>query len=258
MEDWLEIAEKLPLGKRIYVDCTCGRGKTLVINHRNEGYSTFCFRCDRKDWHYKGLLSIAQIEAMKVLNEQAKTYVSKIELPKDFTTDIPIEGRLWLYKASITESLIKKYKIGYSEELRRVILPLYRYNKLIWFIGRAVHIGQEPKYIAPSESRDAVMFQSGKLGSNVVVTEDILSAIRVGELVSAVSLLGTKMTIEQLDVLSNHKVFLWMDNDSAGWNATKKIERELSMVTDVVRIHTDHDPKQYTRNEMRDILKEAL
>lgn len=253
-KDWLELAKSLKLGGHQYVDCSCGSGRTLVVNHRNDGYSTFCFRCDRKEWEPKGRLSIAEIQAMNKLNKEAKEFTSKIELPKDFTTEIPIEGRLWLYRASITESLIKKYNIGYSEGLKRVIVPVYRYNKLIWFIGRAVHKLQEPKYIAPSESRDRILFHSGVAKKIVVVTEDILSAIVVGKVTPAISLLGTKLSIEQLNVLMQYEIILWLDSDLAGRNANKKIARELAMVTDVHTVVTQEDPKMLTKQKIREVL----
>lgn len=256
--EWLEVAKALKLGDRVYEDCACGKGRTLAINHRNKGYSTFCFRCDRKDWHPKGRLSIAEITAMKALNEEAKSFKSKIELPEDFSLDIPVEGRLWLYRASITESLIKQYRIGYSEKLQRVIVPVYRYNKLIWFIGRAVHKGQEPKYIAPSESKDKVLFYSGRVKDRVVVTEDILSAIRIGQVSPAASVLGTKLSMEQLTQLIDVDVTLWLDGDIAGRKASKSMEKDLSMVTSVRSVVTDRDPKMLTNKEIKDVLCELI
>lgn len=255
--EWLEIAKGLKLGGNTYIECTCGSGRTLVVNHRNNGYSTFCFRCDRKEWQPKGIMTIAEITAMNKLNKEASSFKSKIVLPEDFSTEIPIEGRLWLYRASITGSLIKKYNIGYSEKLKRVILPVYRYNKLIWFIGRAVHKGQKPKYLAPSENRDRVLFHSGSPQRNtwVIVTEDILSCIRVGQVIDAVSLLGTKLSIEQTYQLMNFKVILWLDNDKAGCDATKKMEKELAMVTDVHKVVTEKDPKMLTNKEIHNTLR---
>jgi hypothetical protein len=255
---WLDDAKELKLGGNAYVDCNCGAGRTLVINHRNNGYSAFCFRCDGKGWEEKGRMSIAEITAMNKLNEEARSFTSKIVLPKDFSADIPIAGRLWLYRASITESLIKKYNIGYSEELKRVIVPVYRYNKLVWFIGRAVFKGQEPKYLAPSENRDRILFQSGKLNKTIVVTEDILSAIRVGQLIGSVSLLGTKLSIEQLTVLMDYKVILWLDSDAAGRHAATKMAKELGMVTDVYDVCTKTDPKMLSKQEIHDVLKEYV
>lgn len=250
MEKWLETAKSLKLGGHTYADCSCGNGKTLVINHRSKGYSTYCFRCDRQDWEPKGKLSIAEITAMNKLNEEAKRFKSKIELPRDFTTSIPLEGRLWLYRASITESLIKKYNIGYSEELKRVIVPVYRYNKLVWFIARAVHPLQKPKYIAPSESKDNILFYSGPCQDVVVVTEDILSAIRVGQVSTTISLLGTKLSSEQLAVLMDYTVVLWLDGDKAGRDAAKKLKRELGMVTTVYDVVTKRDPKLLSNYEI--------
>lgn len=263
--DWIEIAKGLPVGGRVYIDCTCGGGRTLAVNNNGVTFSTFCFRCPRNDWTKKGKLSIQEIEEWKKLNAEARSFTSKVRMPRNCVDEIPLEGRLWLYKASITDSDIRKYKICYDTVLKRVVLPVYNGDKLSWFVARAIFPKQEPKYIAPSVPNPSALFLAGhdnkvtQHGKRVViVTEDIISAIRVGEFFTCASILGTSASIEQLNTLKGYVVVLWLDGDDAGHKGTKMIGSELSLVTTVGNIYTDKDPKEYTRSQICEIVNDCL
>ena len=95
--NWLTIAENLPLGHKTRSNCECGDGKTLLINHTIKGYSCFCFRCSEQQFVAKGKQTLADLEKLKKLNEEAENIQLKMELPSDYTQEIPLVGRLWLY-----------------------------------------------------------------------------------------------------------------------------------------------------------------
>ncbi|QDP66056.1 MAG: hypothetical protein Unbinned4336contig1000_21 [Prokaryotic dsDNA virus sp.] len=257
---WVEIASNLPVGGKTQTECpeNCGSGEKLSVTHDVKEYWCNCFRCGYTDNYDKGTLSLAQLKEIKELNERAKNANLKVELPKDVTDDIPREGRLWLYRASISPSTIKKYRIQYSEEHRRVILPVFDSSgKLIWYQARAVHPEQEPKYIQPSADRSEIMFaaRSRKTSSRAIIVEDILSAIRVGASADAFSLLGTKITTAQASRLMKYdRVTTWLDSDRAGRNGAYKIGKELGLVTEVDNIVTDQDPKMLTNKQIKEIL----
>lgn len=256
--EWLKIAKKLPLAQKTRVNCECGSGKTKVINHNQQGYSYFCFRCDDKDFVGKGKQTLEELAELKRLNEEAANTVYKIELPPDFTKDIPLIGRLWLYQAGVTESLWKQYGFGWSEKMQRVVMPVYKGDKLVWFQARAVHAGQKPKYINPTGDRSNLIYWTGDTTdkSEIVVVEDILSAIRVGNTKTACSLLGTKITTRQAGLLGDYaRVTTWLDNDEAGIKGAYTVRRLVGMVTEVRNIRTDSDPKTYTNSEISEILK---
>jgi len=257
--EWLTLAENLPTGQKLRKDCECGDGKTLVINHTVKGYSRFCFRCDIDDFVGKGKQSLAELARIRELNEAAKSIKLTLELPHDFTREIPIHGRLWLYSGGITESVWREYGIGYSESIDRVVLPVYdTSNNLVWFQCRALHKGQKPKYIQPARSRDNELFQVGYSKTNlqrVVVVEDILSAIRVGKHIPTVSLLGTKITTGQAARLSEYeKVTTWLDSDRAGRRGAYTIRKTIGLVTEINNIVTIKDPKKLTDQQIREIL----
>lgn len=250
--DWITTAKQLPVGHKTRTDCECGSGKTVIVNHLPKLYTARCFRCDFNEYEYKGKLSLEELARIKALNELALNSNFELDLPPDFTTEIPLEGRLWLYSGGLSPSIWNELGFGYSKSWERVIMPVYEQGELVWFQARAILPEQKPKYIQPSHDRSSIMFKMLK-GSKerVVVVEDILSAIRVGKHTNAVSLLGTKITTEQASYLSNFdKVTLWLDNDRAGKRGAFAIKKALSLVTEVDSIVTDEDPKKLTDEQI--------
>ena len=262
MQTWIEIAEQLPTGHKTRGNCPteCGSGGTLIINHNTKGYSAHCFRCDFNSFEGKGKQSLAELARIRELNEQASEVKLTLELPDDYTTDIPLHGRLWLYKGGLTESVWKQHHIGYSASLDRVILPVYNTSgSLIWYQCRALLEGQKPKYIQPARDRSTIMFHVGCSGENlqrVVIVEDILSAIRVGKHLPTVSLLGTKITTSQATTLADYgRVTTWLDPDKAGRAGAYAIRKTLGLITEVENIVTDKDPKELSDQQIKETLR---
>ncbi len=265
--NWLEIAKQLPLGHKTRTDCPkCGEGtntNAMMVSHSLKSYNGFCFACDHKPFEMKGKQTLEELKELKRINNESlqRTDAKRIELPDDFTRDIPLEGRLWLYSNGITNRLSRQYNIGYSERLRRVVLPVYdSKGTLIWFQCRALLTGQKPKYLQPSGDKSSMVFQSKQTSttpttSEVVIVEDIMSAIRVGEVYNTVSLLGTKADTAQINFLSKFdKVITWLDSDKAGKRGSAAIRQSLSILTETRDIRTRSDPKQYSRNQIEEIL----
>jgi DNA primase len=258
---WIQIAKDLPINSSTQTECPtgCGSGEKLSVNHSNKDYWCFCYRCGFTETVHKGKQTLADIQKIQKLNEAAETPIP-LELPNDFTTEIPLAGRLWLYKAGITEQCWRKNNIGYSEVLQRVVLPVYNQDgELVWLQCRAIHSQQKPKYLQPSRDRSTVIFSvSPDRDDNerVVVVEDILSAIRVGKHIRAISLLGTKITTAQAAMLGHYKrVTTWLDSDEAGRRGAYKIRRTLGLITEVDNIVTKLDPKALSDKEILEELR---
>lgn len=259
---WITTAKELPLNGKVQIECpeNCGSGEKLSVNHSVKSYWCNCYRCGFADSEYKGAQTLQELKRIQELNQAAEEMMLSLELPYDYTTDIPEHGRLWLFKAGISEQLYTKHNIGYSKSLDRVILPVYNtQGSLEWYQCRALHQGQSPKYLQPARCRDKVMFRVNRDRNNlqrVVVVEDILSAIRVGEHVNTVSLLGTKITTSQASELIKYKqIIVWLDPDRAGRQGSYKIRRTLGLVTDVKNIVTSKDPKELSDKEIKQCLK---
>lgn len=207
-------------------------------------------------------MTLQELRELDELNKKAEheaRYSKFDKLPEDYTRDIPIEGRLWLYSAGLSPKDWARHGIGYSETQRRVILPVYDdEGSLIWQQQRAVFKGQKPKYLQPSREKGGTLLKVEPANASyrrVIVVEDILSAYRVGKHITTISILGTKLSSGQAKTLGKYSlVTTWLDGDTAGRSGAKGIRRTMGIVTQVDNIHTELDPKEYSDHDIRRIL----
>lgn len=285
---WLQQAKALPFNGKAKIVC-CGTDASMMINHTSKGYTGYCFRCSPTEgakFHPHGELSIKQIMERKAATQELIN--NSVYLPKDFTLDIPDIGRVWLLKGGISQALATAYGIGYSPYYQRVIIPVLKDGELDAFIARSV-TGERPKYIAKMRNPENALFisdskmshttpeyQEARNAFDLVITEDVLSAIRVGRFTTSAALLGTSLSSSVLSQLEKSlrlrrtnalawwepqedsvRVAVWLDPDKAGRRGASKIESRLSMVGwSVRRISSSADPKRLSDRDIAQILKE--
>lgn len=255
-EDWLTIAKRLPLNTSTRARC-CKDDKSAIISAGISGYRFYCFRCGTGHFvQREGCISVSDFaEANKV------TEKLHCRMPEDASMeDIPIQGLNWLRKAGIDEDLRKEYKIQYSPSIRRVLLPSYdNAGRLLYLQARAVFEGQTPKYANQAAVKKPLFHSHQAVTSEVVLTEDILSAIKVGQVFSAISLLGTKPVDTLLPALMPFdEVFVWLDPDDAGIDGSIKIAHYCSLLgKPVYRVHSDKDPKYYSKQEIKQFIERS-
>ena len=229
----------------------------MLVSHNDTGYSAYCFRCGPVGFNPHGYQSIAEITRLKELNAEASVPQTK-ELPNDFTLQIPIDSFSWLARGGISISHARECGIGWSDRLGRIVLPIYKEGELIYWQARAITAGQSPKYTNPPVSKAEILYTSGDTGDRrrVIVTEDILSAIRVGAHCPAACILGTKVSDSQAAQLSTFdRVSFWLDPDAAGHTGAAAGKRTLGLVTRADIISSDVDPKCLSNRKMREILQ---
>jgi len=89
------------------------------------------------------------------------------------------------------------------------------------------------------------------------LTEDILSAVRVGPVCEAWSLLGTSLSLPAATEIAQtgRPVAIWLDPDEAGVKGRGKVYRALrSLGVDARIIRADRDPKEYNKQEIKEYL----
>ncbi len=257
-DDWLKIAKSLPLGGKQRFAHECGRKKDAIVSHNEQGYSCYCFKCGPVGFHGHGYQTLEDLERIRSLNTLAQKEQTH-EIPPDTILDIPPEHFTWLSMGGISADRAKSLNIGWSPRHGRIILPLYGTNgTCLYWQGRAVSKGQFPKYTNPPVPKNDLIYwvhpDSGPT-EDCVVTEDILSAIRVGKHISAGSILGTKTSNGQASQLRGYRrVTYFLDPDLPGVEGAKKGARTLSLVTSTSTITADKDPKNYSDRELREIL----
>jgi DNA primase len=254
----------------------------MRIEHNQQGYRGFCFRCKETKREAHGLLSIAQIQQRRV-DELTWRQSKTVSLPMDYTVDLPDTAMTWLLKGGVSQVMWQAYKVGFSPKLNRVCIPVYRGTELVAVQMRAIEKDQKPKYLA-RETADNVIFSSlpstlfagdreQDYGYDLVVTEDLLSAIRVGRITASSAILGTmhgpnKMETLLREAAANHairrerakdllpRIALWMDPDKAGEASRSRIAGPLSIRgAEVVHIRSARDPKRHSNAEIRSYLR---
>jgi len=187
-----------------------------------------------------------------------------VTLPEDYTLDVPMAKAGWFMKVGISPELARQYRIGYSPSFDRIVLPIYNEaDDLVALQMRACKADQKPKYLNPTGPKvnGAVFWSNSTLEGAGVVTEDILSAIKVGKVLNAASILGTNMTDERALKIARRwrrHVILWLDPDKAGWKGTVEAVRQLTMQgCTVSRIVSEKDPKHYNLEQIEEYIQRS-
>lgn len=117
--------------------------------------------------------------------------------------------------------------------------------------------GRQPKYLAPAIDKRGIVPRWGS-AEDVTLTEDILSAYKVGQVAEGWSLLGTQALPGLLTKLLQRRpphVNVWLDPDRAGQRAASKLIPRLRGVgLNARRIVSERDPKLHTYDEIKEIL----
>lgn len=283
----LELVRKLRQEGKKYMNVKpcpfCKRGKqSFFIYDRGSYVDCYCFRChkyaklsDSKPSFSTSLQLATECRARikwrknkrdNHFTPEPKTYyealpMREVWLPWDCTSELPTKARLWLLKYHITQEEIYRYNFQYSEQYKRLILPVYKDGRLVYWTGR--YFGEEcdqPKYLNIKAEKNDVVFDVGPESSPyLVLVEDILSAIAVGRAgYRAFALLGCQVQDSVLESMQRQckqaTVVLWLDQDKMGTSFKKAKRLEvLGFQTKVVV--TPLDPKEYKPDQIKTFLQ---
>lgn len=182
-----------------------------------------------------------------------------VELPAPAVrtwADWPVGARLWLLKAGLSSADLPRLGAYYHPPTDRVVLPVSDplLGTLFWQ-ARATD-KRLPKYLAPPVDKSGVIPKYGR-AEVVTLTEDILSAYKVGKVGEGWSLLGTSISKLAVAELVNRgcAVNLWLDADPPGRRAAVKVIAQLRSVGVEVRdICTYNDPKLVHLEKIKELI----
>ncbi|KAG0163904.1 hypothetical protein DFQ30_010806 [Apophysomyces sp. BC1015] len=235
-------------GRRRRVNHDCGGGKTLLVTHDERGWTAFCFRCGDRGWFPKPQESLSERIARRAREaEQDERVAASVVLPEPINTDVdtwPEKAAVWLYKAGIGKPGIAELGAYLHPPSSRVVLPVIAGDEVVYWQAREpcwTRKSERPKYINPGTDKQHLVAQYGR-GEPLVLTEDVLSAFRVGHLTDPVLV----RIIER-----GGPVRVWLDPDTAGRKASRTIINRLTACgVDTTAIHMQRDPKLYSRREI--------
>lgn len=257
---WKDKADGLPLGGRVRTDHDCGGGRTLTVRHDEKGLSAFCFRCNDSGWLPAApeplSVRLERLGRQSAADAQMQACVALPAPQVRVWDEWPAACQLWLLKAGLCRADLPKLGAYYHPPTNRVVLPvLGPSGGLLFWQARAVD-KRLPKYMAPMTDKAGVIPMYGA-AQDVTLTEDLLSAYKVGLVAEGWSLLGTSISQHTLAELvkRNCRVNVWLDPDPPGRRAAKKVLAALRGAGLEARdIRSDVDPKLVHRQQIKELL----
>lgn len=257
---WEHHAEGLQEGRSLRVNHDCGEGRTLKVAQEGAKIWAWCHRCNDGG-------SILKVEPLSVRiarlaeTREAEALMSRVDMPEPrvyAVSEWPALAQLWFFKAGLGTHDIGRIGAYYHPPSKRVVLPVPGFWQ-----ARALNPGQFPKYMAPNVDKTLVLPQYGS-SNRVTLTEDILSAYKVGQVCEGWCLMGTNLqpnTLHKL-LLVGKPVNVWLDNDlppthtvNRGQIAAYKVLKTLRSVGIECRnIVAPRDPKLMTYEEIKELI----
>ena len=255
---WLPRALALKLHERRRVDHDCGPGRTLTIRSDEKGLHGWCFRCNDKGWEPPApvplAVRVARLQEARVADQKIERFVD-LPWPRVSWSDWPDAARLWLLKAGLSGADSGELGAYYHPPTERVVLPVLEGGKAVFWQARSL-TPHRPKYMAPMVDKKSIVPRYGQADA-ITLTEDILSAYKVGTVAEGWALMGTSINDGCLAAIiaTGKPVNVWLDPDAAGIRAAKKVLAALRGAgVNARNIISQKDPKLMHRAQIKELL----
>lgn len=233
---------------------TCGEGRPLQISREGPSVRAFCHRCGLNEgWRLEESFQdrLARLTALEA-GDRGIGHLPP-HPPVYPLSEWPPGARTWLFKAGLTEPEIRGRGVYWHRASDRVVIP---YPEQGYWIARGYQPGRAPKYLAPTPKPKGLCVRYGQ-GPLLVLTEDILSAIKVSRVTEAWALMGTRLSDYQIAKIlgDTRPVVTWLDPDSAGQAGAAKIRAQLrAFGVDVRNVISKRDPKLHSAVEIKEYI----
>lgn len=211
----------------------------------------YCFSCG----YWKSTKS--GFQTLESVQKEEKQNASD-SLPNDFSINIRVDALAWIKQYGITQKELDKNHIGWSDEKEFLIFPvLDMEGGLIMWQGRYFGTNQKfPKYITKGYKRDVYHVLGS--GNPCVLVEDLISAIKVSRVTSAMPLWGSSILSKQCFILSRRfeSLTIWLDPDKYN-EAIKFSNRAGLFFNEVHVVLSEKDPKEHSDEEIKAYLRMA-
>lgn len=255
-EEWLHLAKRLPVGRSERVQHRFESRQNMVVRNKPEGWASYCHACGEGGFVPKDYVKVAP-EEPKTIRQALPTDLQKLEQAPGTE-----QAKVYRFLASkgIDRVHLQEAVCLYSTKAQRLVLGL-RSPAGAAYLGRSV-AGVQPKWVQYSDpiAGYPAYIVIGE-GSRVVITEDVLSALKVRWAcpdVQAVCSLGTKLSDSLVLYLVRRgvPVTLFYDGDPAGVSGAERGKRRLRGLGQAAEAATVHakDPKDLHAQEIREVL----
>lgn len=196
------------------------------------------------------------LSGSRVIKQNIIKEKNDVCLPLDCNTDLPASTLLWLNKFNITlkEARDNKFKWSPSKEL--LIFPVYGHDStLLFWQGRYFGKDKKSKYISRGKSQDLLHIINPSISEEIILVEDLLSAIKIGRQNAAIPIWGSHISINTFKrlFLQFKSVGVWLDSDKM--KEAVKYASIGSQLGSTRVLYTQLDPKCYSDEQIQEILK---
>ena len=254
--------------------CSKGKNPALSVLRTGDGYLCFCHRCGESFYLRDTRSSPTEtLERLRAQNEPVVDVVEKASLPPDYVgmwldnSPVITAAYTWLWSFHMKQQLFKKYDVGWSSFYQRIIFPVYDSillnsgemgKKLLGWVGRdPVNVPKEkrtlPKWLTKREKGTPRFFYTCLSKSdNIIIVEDIVSAIRVHEASgwNSMALLTTSLPSDLMVKLNKYNVYVWLDSNMVSKSLGYVAKLNSFGITSKF-VHSTLDPKEYSDDSIR-------
>lgn len=160
---------------------------------------------------------------------------------------MPVKNKNWLLQF-INEREIGRF-FKYSETLNAHVFTYMGTDGRLFWEARGV----EPKTVTSGGPKPMMFLGSG---TDLVVVEDLVSAIKISRQFLAMPLFGASMRNDWIAAIGRNRtvkrIFYWLDDDKK--KEAVEYTRKSSLFMPSRAIFTELDPKEYSDEEIKEFL----
>lgn len=156
----------------------------------------------------------------------------------------------------LTDRHIAKAQLGWDTETSRLVQPVFTYDGEVAGCCLRALDGREPK--SKSHTEEGVMaWYTNRNSQQLIIVEDIFSAIRASDYMNSVALLSTHLNDERVEAIKEagfDRAFIALDRDA--YLKSIQYVRMFRSFLSLVPIKLDKDIKNMTNEEAEQLFNE--
>ena len=181
-------------------------------------------------------------------------------LPKDTVGEIDALGLSWLAKYGIVRDELTKFDIRWSPSKKWLIFPVYSGTDILLMYQAKTFEGPA-KYLTFGSPESIINILAQKeRDKNLVLVEDMLSAIKVSRQTSSMPLWGSSIgpgKFGRLQFSRSDNLIFWLDHDKRKESLILATRSRQYGFTSSVLV-TEKDPKEYNDKEIAEFLSSCF
>jgi hypothetical protein len=185
---------------------------------------------------------------------------SSISLPDDCDVNYPEKALKWIEQYELTKTDLLNNNVLWSPSSSRLIFPVLGDSEVLAWQGRWFGDGDYPKWYGKGDLKEIFNIM-GRSATKLVLTEDIVSAIKVSKFCLAMPLYGSFVGIVRFKRLyslygKTLEVCIWLDPDKRT-ESFVEARRGNAYGLRVKTVFSSKDPKEHSYGEIASILQES-